>query len=719
MRGAIGCLCVVIGGYGSIVATPAHGSTVNCDSLLAQPASTAPSARAISALDLIRLRDIVGEQFTGPDTRVFERLFDVSAAGNAIAVTLRRAEPSENGYCTGTLIVRVGNQPSATLVDRSFEVASATPDRRGQEFGSPLPSFGTPRFSPDGEWVAYLKRVDRVINVWRARVDGNESEQVTRSLVDVDDFAWAADGRAIIFSSRSGLPAAMNALEEEGLGGFHFDERFSLFTELTPYPAGVPLERFAVDLATKRVRNADESEAARLEPGLGDLSRSRLADVNERGDEARIVSTTPGALFARTRLELHRRSGEMVACDVDECRDVSGAWWSSTEDAVYFSRRQGWARSQTAIYLWRPGSAPARTFVTGDVLSGCVRLLRELLCGHEASTTPMRLILINPDSGSMRPFFDPNPETASWRFGSVERLHWRNENGAETIGDLVLPPDHRPAERHPVVVVGYMTRGFLRGGTGDEHPIQLYAARGYAVLSFERPQHVGTFAPASPGPEVNARATRNWSDRRNVQASLESGIRLLQSRGIVDGDRVGLTGFSDGATTAKWAILNSSLFAVASLSQCCYDPTSIMAIAGFATADRFRSYGYPSLMDSNDDFYRPLAFELNAQRVEIPILIQSADSEIHHALASLARFRELNRPVDTFIFLNERHVKWQPAHRLAVYQRNLDWFDFWLRGIENDTPGRPAEYARWREMRSRRDAAATEPARPAATEATH
>ena len=42
-----------------------------------------------------------------------------------------------------------------------------------------------------------------------------------------------------------------------------------------------------------------------------------------------------------------------------------------------------------------------------------------------------------------------------------------------------------------MVVVQYDTRGFLRGGTGDEYPIQAFANRGYAVLSFRRPQAVG------------------------------------------------------------------------------------------------------------------------------------------------------------------------------------------------------------------------------------
>src|SRR3546814_7367490 len=50
-----------------------------------------------------------------------------------------------------------------------------------------------------------------------------------------------------------------------------------------------------------------------------------------------------------------------------------------------------------------------------------------------------------------------------------------------------LFPYTTPFLSYPLVVVQYDTRGFLRGGTGDEYPIQALAASGFAVLSVSRP----------------------------------------------------------------------------------------------------------------------------------------------------------------------------------------------------------------------------------------
>src|SRR3546814_5971803 len=55
---------------------------------------------------------------------------------------------------------------------------------------------------------------------------------------------------------------------------------------------------------------------------------------------------------------------------------------------------------------------------------------------------------------------------------------------------------------------------------------------------------------------------------------------------------------------------------------------------------------------------------------------------------------------DLYVFPNEPHQKFQPRHKLAVYERNVDWFRFWLQGYEDPDPAKAAQYARWHLMRS-------------------
>src|SRR3546814_9118272 len=58
----------------------------------------------------------------------------------------------------------------------------------------------TPRWSPDGRWIAYLKREHGRTQVWRANVDGSGSMPVTHSASDVEDFRFGPDGHTLVFS---------------------------------------------------------------------------------------------------------------------------------------------------------------------------------------------------------------------------------------------------------------------------------------------------------------------------------------------------------------------------------------------------------------------------------------------------------------------------------------------------------------------------------------
>jgi hypothetical protein len=45
-------------------------------------------------------------------------------------------------------------------------------------------------------------------------------------------------------------------------------------------------------------------------------------------------------------------------------------------------------------------------------------------------------------------------------------------------------------------------------------------------------------------------------------------------------------------------------------------------------------------------------------------------------------------------------ITWQPLHRLAVYDRNIDWFAFWLRGYEDLSAEKREQYDRRKQLRA-------------------
>ena len=57
---------------------------------------------------------------------------------------------------------------------------------------------------------------------------------------------------------------------------------------------------------------------------------------------------------------------------------------------------------------------------------------------------------------------------------------------------------------------------------------------------------------------------------------------------------------------------------------------------------------------------------------------------------------DLGKPVELYVYPNELHVRNQPRHRFEIYERNLDWFAFWLKDEERSGVKKSEQYVRWK-----------------------
>ncbi|WCM26349.1 Atxe2 family lasso peptide isopeptidase [Sphingomonas sp. QA11] len=664
-----------------------------CADVVPSAAPAPQTKRRLVPDDLVRLRDI------GPvdPMQQYAGLFSVSPDGSHAAFQLRHGDPVANGYCLAMVVVDLRPNGKALVVDRGGDFIRFRFDFRGKaSFPSGVADTITPRWSPDGRWIFYRRRDKGAVQLWRAGADGSGSEAITDSAEDIDDFRITADGRGVVYATKPGMREALAVIDKEGLSGFHYDDRFSPTSSNRPFaPAPLPRKAWLLDLTSGQARAAGPEEAALL-----DTTSAREGDWTEAAGPAgavvrlRVAAKTLYPERGQLVLDADNRA---VSCGAPECADASYPWWAG--DRVRFLRHEGWRNSDTAIYEWKPGAArPRRLYLTRDLLLGCIPSGGSLLCLREGALQPRRLERLDVASGRRDIVFDPNPEFAGLTLGSVERLRSRNSFGLPSFADLVLPVGYQPGRRYPLVVVQYVSRGFLRGGTGDDYPIQAFANRGFAVLSVDKPDAVGSKAAPDyvEGDRINL---KDFADRRSVLEAVEDPVRVAIARGIVDPTRIGITGLSDGSSTVQFALLHSRLFSAFASSSCCWD-TSMPIRVGPGAAKLFYYMGYPRMTDDSEAaraFWRQIAISPNVASIRAPILVQVADDEYWGALQSFTALREHDRPIDMFVFPDEHHVKWQPAHRLATYTRAIDWFDFWLNGIE--APGRREEIARWHAMR--------------------
>ncbi|TPG52234.1 Atxe2 family lasso peptide isopeptidase [Sphingomonas glacialis] len=676
--------------------TPARAGPLDCAARLMPPRSAARVA--LSARSLVELRD-----FGGHDNRASSAApFALSPDGKWLALILRRADTETDGYCHGVMLLsRDGKRPPRFL-DVGGDFVSMAGDTHGiPDMPNGAAAVVTPIWSPDSRLLLYLRRDHGVTQAWTVALGGGPAHPLTHLISDVREAAWTRDGYHVLVTSRPGVAEGERAIEQEGFRGFHYDARFWPLTETAPRPVlPIPMRVQTFDLRSGTV--VDSPSPSAVQDLAGKPIGAYAFALSSGGARAWTIRTDPDRYTGPAALHVVAEGRELKCPEAICAERVAGLWWAGPMDIIFLRAGSAAEGGHQTLYRWRldKEKAPQAVLDTADALFGCQWSAARLLCAAEQATRPRSIVEIDVRTGARRTVFDPNPDFPV-AVGQVRRLQWAAGVGTASYGDLVLPPHHKAGERHPLIVVQYESRGFLRGGTGDEIPIFLLAARGYAVLSVQRTNWPATALQGRNFSEFQRANITNNADRRLLVSSLEAGVDAAIKLGVVDRERIGLTGMSDGATTVEYILSHRSRFRAVALSTCCGDPSTTMFATGIAFRDEQISSGFPAPGRACDPFWLEISIACNVAKIAAPILLHVSDREYRDSLETFSTLQVAGKAIDMYVFPDEYHVKWHPAHRLAEYQRVIAWFDFWLRDISRSDLSRSDEVARWEIMKQR------------------
>lgn len=659
----------------------------------------------------------------------------VSPSGAQVAFQVRRADPAANTYHAEWRVLDLAAPNTTQLIAEGGGAPFGTSPYSQQRMAVWLTL--APRWSPDGRWIAYLRRDGEQPQLWRARADGSGAQQATHEVGGVTDFVWSLDGSGLIFDTGPSVDALQEAFDREARTGFLFDDRFDPVSAWTPIRNNgevpdPPCCR-VLDLSTGAVRDALPSEVERYRtarplsaynaaPGMShmwtartlgapsvidafsnepDQTRWRKTVADGRAIVFALSDATLRGRGAPVRLHLREtRDAAFSACTAEQCSGWLIDAWPAEDGDVVFLRREGWAFTTFSFYRWRPSTAVVRQLSsTLDIWYDCEQARQELICFTEGSRAPQTLVALNMESGSARRLLDLNPDFDRDALAPVERLEWQSPLGNPDYGYFVRPRTRMPRGGYPLVIVHYRPRGFLRGGSGDFSPIQAYAAAGIAVLAVDRPEDWDLAARTEHDDDIEVHQFEGLRQRRDIFDALEIVLNTLVSRGDVDASRIGISGLSDGSASTAFAINHSNRFRAASISGGAWEPI-LFHMSSPRQREFYTRLGLGAPGTPEDLNWDGLSMARNAERITTPLLIQTADSELGMVLEPLVMLQTHGKPVETYVFPDEYHVPWQPAHRLAMYRRNLDWFRFWLQDFEDPSPEKADQYERWRAMRT-------------------
>lgn len=643
----------------------------------------------------------------------------VSPDGTKVAFRLEQASVERNTYDT---IWYVQDTTGASPPHRIADGGMVLRDSAG------LPLAVTAVWSPDGDWIYYRAFVDGKIDVWRAGTDGSGASRVTLDAADVRDFTLSLDGETLRYSVGATREQVLAAEETEYYRGVRIDETVPVGQSL--FRSGNVEGR----LATQRYSGIWFDRASLLADGPDnwkkvDLKRGEKSEPLQRevppevGADAdftegigaawkllrpaangRVAILTPvgerNGLRRQPDVQLSVIGGPQasraITCVAELCTNkaITGIKWRPESDEVLFTVTDPHEGLAQSIFRWNVelnvvhSVVYSRGLINGgrDPSSECGVSSIAMVCVAAEPGRPPRLERIDLQTGARKLLFDPNAALAQDVANSqfVKLLRWEDAKGKVFTGQYY--PAHRgKIARSPLFISYYKCTGFLRGGLGDEWPFASLAENGISALCIN-----------------SAPSLMNAVDRyNNGLSAVESAIELLSSEGEVDCAKVGFGGLSFGSEVGIWIAMNSKLLSAVSVSSPSISPNYYLfgSVKGDAFFDGLRGIWGLGEPDETPERWRVLSPKFNLDRITAPILLQMPEQEYLQALDYAIPLLRRNQ-ADLYVFPNEPHQKFQPRHKLAVYERNLDWFRFWLLDVEDSSAAKIDQYTRWRAMRN-------------------
>lgn len=643
----------------------------------------------------------------------------ISPDGLRVAFRVEQAKVEYNRHDTTWYVQRLDG------LSPPLKVASGGIPLREHAGGSILPAPAT--WSPDGRWIYYRALMEGEIGVWRAATDGSLAQPVTEDAADVRDFVLAGAGATLLYSVGATREEVRNAERREYDHGIRLDQRVFVGAGLfrsnrhTGEPAtqrftgdwfstgpllGEAPDRWkAVDLRSGASQQARPPPSRQpMQPGLHPVPwRSAVHPDDGRIAVLRRVATAQEqATSSRLELAVHPAHGgpEQARCRHPLCVDAAifDAQWRPGTNEVLFTaveREKGRARS---IRSWNVATGAVRRVVDSrGLMEGSSQRPREipcavsrelLVCVTAEADRPPRLERIAIETGERHVLFDPNvglaEDMTATSTAKATLIRWHDRLGRMFTGYL-FDAQHGSTRPPPLFVTFYTCEGFLRGGVGDEWPLATLAERGISALC------------------INGLADRAADVTEHYGQGLlavESVVEWLAAEGRIDGKRIGMGGLSYGNETALWTAMHSDVLSTVSSASPSVTPNWYLFNSlrtGFrASAERLWQLGSPTETPGK---WREISPAFNLDRLRVPILFQLSEQEYLVALDYLMPLLQAGR-ADAYVFPDEPHIKVQPRHKLAVYLRNLAWFQFWLRDYEDPDLAWVADYAHWRKLRA-------------------
>lgn len=620
----------------------------------------------------------------------------VSADGSLVAYVVR--DPRTEGEKSEFI-----NQIYVAASDGSSDIRYTRPDL----------SASSPRFSPDGQYLAFLAKAGEKPSqskpqIWLMRVRGGEAEPITKAKSAISNFRWSPDSSRIAYQMADPPTEEEETDKKEKRDVILVHQQFKYahlyVVPVEPDASGKrePLRLtegdfhitgfdWAPDGATLAFAYQD-NPLVNSGQTSGDISL-----VSAEGGEPQPLVTQAGVdrnpiyapdgrhiafLSTGDQIEpvgmsdvyvVEPRPGAMPR-RLDETFDRSPSLvgWTANSASILVSES---VRTLSRVQALAADGGEASDVIAPDGSVGSVALSGDsqtLAFTYTSLTEPVEVYAWNFQDKKRIQLSSVNGDLPEPAMGDTQLLRWEAPDGMGIEGLLTTPIGHEHGQKVPLILL-------IHGGPGGKfgqsytgaisiYPLQVFAQQGYAVL---RPNPRGSLGY---GKEFRYANVADWGqgDYDDVMA----GVDLLVEQGLADPERLYVMGWSYGGYLTSYVVTRTDRFQAASVGAGLPDLVS-MVYSNDISAYLIAHMGGKELWEDYEIYQKHSAmYRLNEISTPTQVIHGREDRRVpfDQGRAFFIALERKGVPTEMVVYPRTPHGPREPKFLMDVSGRILDWF---------------------------------------------
>ncbi|GAA4354387.1 S9 family peptidase [Kangiella marina] len=574
-------------------------------------------------------------------------------------------------------------------------------------------NIGSVSWSHDSKTLYYIamRNDDTFAGVYSIPVDGGESQKVVGVQNNILSYTLNNDSSKMVFIAKEGAPNHKEQLVQKGFQANVYEEDIKHVHawEYALNDEDAEPKKLDIDGSVISAKFSPVSDQLMVQvsptPLIDDIYMKKslqvidldgdvVASFKTKGKQGKAVWSTDGENIAFLGANDYNdpTAGALYIANVDDetvskrvTNDTSHvmdvAWHN--DDLIYIEHQGLESRVVKAAFKRRIAAMPLVDYGQGIQRSLSVANNGAVYVLADTAKHPSELFAVT--SSGMQRLTNSNTWLDDVELAKQEGFEYEARDGLKIQGVLVYPLNYKKGKRYPMIA-------FIHGGpeahrsngwnTRYADPIQAVAAKGYFAFI---PNYRGS---TGRGDEFARLDQHAYADPEFTD--ILDGKLALVEKGMVDADKVGITGGSYGGYATAWSATKLSEHYAA----------AVMFVGISNQLSKFGTTDIPNEMHAVharawpwDDYQwmletSPIYHVKNAQT---PLLIMHGDSDTRvHPSQSMELYRYVKTlgqaPVRLVLYPGEGHGNRKAAGQYDYSLRLVRWMDHYLKGDGGEPP---------------------------------